>query len=507
MENISIRQETDEPISETFKITQNDKSYEVKIELIENNMSITLLEENFLLEAFENKFTLAQMVSKSEVFSNFNSFQDCFNYIKDALKTNNSFDLKIINDSKITLELRENPISFDLLRKEVDYKLKSKIINELYSKMLLYWKNLEKINENIIKENNEFKFYINKLKKEITKITEENKNIMNENNKLYKEIFNLNDNFKKEIENIKTNFKNKLNNEIRLISKRIDKKSDMKNIKIIEQDILDMQKELKNIINKNDKFNWDIKSIKKNIQYFTERNNSKNDANNDKKVRKKKENIEKNKNDKRYKCLNSKHENNDHYSLEKKINISKNIKNNIINYKDNTRPISRNNSISNTNNKNEIFKIKSFNNNEFQSLALRLNLKKRFSNLKNKNSSSNNIFNYLKNDNEDSDINNNPDTIKELKNSTLDNDSNNISDYKSKPNNIGNLNTRINFYCKNKKDKNYELDELDSYDNTFPLNFNENNLNGTPIGRISKLKHKLKNKEENKDITLNEKNK
>ena len=275
-------------ISESFEIKQGKKGeqkYKLNIELNNNsNILIRISEENNITEVYEielNSEEIRLIKNKNLPFSSCEKF---YEYIKNEIKVKN-LAINKIDINKLSIELKKDSISIDLIRKQINNDLIIKNLVEQISKLNINIKNLEKNYENIISENknlkqniantkkefieennniknnyivseNKMKQIIEALKQEIQKI-KENKDIKNDINVLKNNI----------IINLKKDFSSKyelLENSINLLHK--DKKSLEINNKYLKDDIIALKENIKDFTNLNQALNDDINTVKKDIK-------------------------------------------------------------------------------------------------------------------------------------------------------------------------------------------------------------------------------------------------
>jgi len=205
-------------ISESFEIKQGKKGeqkYKLNIELNNNsNILIRISEENNITEVYEielNSEEIRLIKNKSLPFSSCEKF---YEYIKNEIKVKN-LAINIIDVNKLSIELKKDSISIDLIRKQINNDLIIKNLVEQISRLNINIKNLEKNYENIISENKNLKQNIANTKKEFI---EENNNIKNNyivsENKMKQTIEAL----KQEIQKIKDN--KDIKNDINVLKKK-----------------------------------------------------------------------------------------------------------------------------------------------------------------------------------------------------------------------------------------------------------------------------------------------
>ena len=458
-----LKKETpDNPIIESFAIEQGDNNYILNIELYEDKIILNISEEYFLKETYENKFSLEKLKTENKAFSKFSSLRDLIECLKKCID-NKTLSINKKIDNKIIIELKENGSSLELIKKDITFNLKTaEIINKQYSRLMINMKNLEKKYDNIIKENSNMKREIKEIQEENKRLMEKNENLMNDNIKLNVDIINLNETFKKELKYLKEDILKKQNKIIKSEFKKFNENPEIIKIKKMEKDIIDMKKDIKNLFNKNDDLNCDIKTIEKNIQILNKNNNFKNFEANDKEmnikndkinlVYEKKRNIKENHILKRNKYSNRNCTKENNYLLNKQLNnviTNRNKIDSSNNSRNNTRTISRNKNI-NRSEKKVLNKFKVVDNsrnliNEFKVKYTDYNQK----NNKFKNNISKLIYNnnnILYNNFEEND-NINFKEIKNINNFTLKN-KNNI--FKDKLNN-SNVDKDFNRYNNNKE--------------------------------------------------------
>ena len=251
-----IEKETpDEPIKKSFEIKQGNEKYKLNIELSDDTIKFTIVEDDIFFEKFEKTYNLKEIKSLDKLFSNYLSCQEFFIYIKDSIKNKNII-IKEIKDNQISIRFKENSVSFDLIKKEVNCDLKDQNNSNQMTKLIT----------TIIKENKNIKQEINVIKEENKKLSEDNQNIIKENNKL---ILLLNESLKKAHKNFikELNELKKQNQKLTKEIEQIKENNEIKNIKVdeiiknIELCVKKLTEENKNL--KNEKNNCNNNSGKR----------------------------------------------------------------------------------------------------------------------------------------------------------------------------------------------------------------------------------------------------
>ena len=147
-----------ETISNSFEINQDGKNYELNIKIINQDIQLILLDENDLMKEYEIKITLNELRQIHKIFSMLASCQEFVDYMK-ALIENKKLSIKKTVENQVTIELmveylfKQNIIKIDLIKKKVNYEL---IAQDLYKKISVLTENYKNIKEEnkIIKEEN-----------------------------------------------------------------------------------------------------------------------------------------------------------------------------------------------------------------------------------------------------------------------------------------------------------------------------------------------------------------
>ena len=233
--------------SESFEIKQDEKIYKLKIEIINQDITLNLLDEKELMKEYEIKLTLEELKQIHKLFSLFGSSQEFIDFMK-AIIENKKILIKKNDENQITIELmveylfKKNIIKIDLIKKKINFEL---VALDLYKKIDIINKNYNNLEINFKKFTEENKFLKNdniNTKEEIKALKNENKNLREENNIMKEEIKKL----KEEIKNIK------------------------EENKMIKDDNNHVKNKIKNLENLNN-------SSKENLNYLNENNNLIND--------------------------------------------------------------------------------------------------------------------------------------------------------------------------------------------------------------------------------------
>ena len=247
-----------EKISESFEINQDENVYKLNIEIIDQNIILTLLNEKIMRE-YETTLTLDKLKQLHKIFLIFNSCQEFIDYMK-ALIENNKLSIKNISQSKICFEImaeylfKQNIIKIDLIKKEINFEL---IAQDLYKKISDLNKNVKILESNYLKvnqENIEIKEENKRLKEENNKIKDEIKLIKEEKKNKKEDVINLEGNELKKNYMVESE-KNKayilnLNLQLMQLKKELNNLKEENNRKFIN--VLEFLKKKDKIVNKKD---------------------------------------------------------------------------------------------------------------------------------------------------------------------------------------------------------------------------------------------------------------
>ena len=248
--------------SESFEIKQDENVYKLKIEIINQDITLNLLDEKDIMKEYEIKLTLEELKQIHKIFLLFSSSQEFIDFIK-AIIENKKILIKKNGENQMTIELmveylfKQNIIKIDLIKKKINFEL---IALDLYKKIDIINKNNNNLESNfkkLVEENNIIKNDNINTKGEIISLKNENKNLREENNIMKEEIKKL----KEEIKNIKE--ENKMikddNNHVK------NKIKNLENLNNSSKENLNYLNENNNLINDNIIFNsFDSTIIEKN---------------------------------------------------------------------------------------------------------------------------------------------------------------------------------------------------------------------------------------------------
>ena len=199
-----------ESYSEIFDIKQGQKIYKLKIEIINENISLILSKEKTIFEQYEINLNFYELKQIHTAFSMLASCQEFIEYIK-ALIKNNKLKIKKENENQISIEIiveylfKQNTIKIDLKSKSInmesivkDMHKQLSILNERLEKFDINYKELKKENislkdeNNILKEDNKnMNNEIVEIKKSLDIIKSEIIELRNENNSLKQKLTNI----------------------------------------------------------------------------------------------------------------------------------------------------------------------------------------------------------------------------------------------------------------------------------------------------------------------------
>ena len=171
-----------ESYSEIFALKQDQKIYELKIGIINQNISLILSEEKAVFEQYEINLNFYELKQIHTAFSMLNSCQEFLEYIK-ALIKNNKLTIKKEIENQISIEIiveylfKQNTIKIDLKPKSINLE---SIVKDMHN-------NLSKMNEKLEKLDVNYK----ELKKENIGLKNENNNLIEANKNMNNEIVNI----------------------------------------------------------------------------------------------------------------------------------------------------------------------------------------------------------------------------------------------------------------------------------------------------------------------------
>ena len=139
MSNESIsKMETPQSLSSySLDINQENDIYQLKLELNNQNIIMTLSENDELHTEYELKLNLEELKLIHKIFLMFSSCQEFLELIK-VLKEKNKIIIKKLNENEISIELtveylyQQNTIKFDLAKKIINFELIAKDIISNY---------------------------------------------------------------------------------------------------------------------------------------------------------------------------------------------------------------------------------------------------------------------------------------------------------------------------------------------------------------------------------------
>ena len=204
--------------TESLEIKQDKNVYKLNIEIINQDITLTVLDEKEIMKEYETKFTLDKLKQINKIFLVLTSCQEFVDYIKSLIE-NNKLSIKNLSENQICLEimaeyfLKQNTIKIDLIKKQVNFEL---IAQDLYKKILVLNENFKALeinyqniinenkkikseNEHLKEENKRIKEEFESVKQDIKILKEENDSVKEENKRIKEE----NNNIKQDIKTIK----------------------------------------------------------------------------------------------------------------------------------------------------------------------------------------------------------------------------------------------------------------------------------------------------------------
>ena len=217
-----------ETISNSFEINQDGKNYKLNIKIINQDIQLILLDENDLMKEYEIKITLNELKQIHKIFSMFASCQEFVDYMK-ALIENKKLSIKKTVENQVTIELmveylfKQNIIKIDLIKKKVNFEL---IAQDLYRKISVLtenYKNIKEENKIIKEENGNLRNRLNNLENLIKSLQDEISELKGNNKNDIKLFFDSIDSTifktKEEINMVFSAIKGRMNKEIKDIKK------------------------------------------------------------------------------------------------------------------------------------------------------------------------------------------------------------------------------------------------------------------------------------------------
>ena len=271
MENANLLdgETTEELISETLNIKRGDIGYKLNIELNKENIKFQISEENLLNQLYEKILDLEGIKALHYKFSKFNSCQEFLNYIKDQIKYN-FLEINKKTNNIISILLKQENIEINLFKIKASPEL---VIRNLYEEIFGLKgnvKNLEIKSQYLIKEKNIMNKTIGSLIKDnknilndIEKLKEENKMIKEENRKIKEKYKNL-ETFNQNYQNLDEIIENIIDEKIKNINENVKNIiEENKGLKKVNEKISKKLNELEELINKiKNNYNKNIDNIK-----------------------------------------------------------------------------------------------------------------------------------------------------------------------------------------------------------------------------------------------------
>ena len=210
-----------ETISQSFEIKQDNNTYKLNINVINQDIILNILDEKSLMREYEIKISLNELKQIHKIFLVFSLCQEFIDYIK-ALIDNQKISVKKENEKQMTIELmveylyKQNIIKIDLFQKAINFELISLDLYKKFSTLNENFKNLENNYKKIVEENKIIKEECENIKKENKIIKEECENTKKENKNLKEENISIKDrisNLEKLINSLQKNIDNNINKE------------------------------------------------------------------------------------------------------------------------------------------------------------------------------------------------------------------------------------------------------------------------------------------------------
>ena len=226
---LPIIQTPKEEIQETFEIKQKEMNYKLNINIINQEIILSILDEKDLMKEYEIKLTFDELKIMHKIFLTISSSKDFIDFIKASLE-NKKILIKKNKENQMIIELiveylfKQNIIKFELNQKKMNLELS---IQDLYQKFTYLEMNYKKVIEENKNIKNKFKILedenknlINRINNLELKINSPNKNLISikKNNipfSIDSEIIEKND----ELDMLYSAIKERMNKEIKEIKK------------------------------------------------------------------------------------------------------------------------------------------------------------------------------------------------------------------------------------------------------------------------------------------------
>ena len=198
---LPIIQTPKEEIQETFEIKQKEMNYKLNINIINQEIILSILDEKDLMKEYEIKLTFDELKIKHKIFLTISSSKDFIDFIKASLE-NKKISIKKNKENQMTIELiaeylyKQNIITFELNQKKMNFELSIQDLYQKFTYLEMNYKNVIEENKNIKEENNILNQDVKNIKEEIRNLKENNKILKQENQKLNNENFKLNEKIK-----------------------------------------------------------------------------------------------------------------------------------------------------------------------------------------------------------------------------------------------------------------------------------------------------------------------
>ena len=131
-----------ETISQSFEIKQDNNTYKLNINVINQDIILNILDGKSLMREYEIKISLNELKQIHKIFFALSSCQEFIDYIK-ALIDNKKISIKKENEKQMIIELmveylyKQNIIKIDLFQKAINFEL---IFLDLYKKFSILFK-------------------------------------------------------------------------------------------------------------------------------------------------------------------------------------------------------------------------------------------------------------------------------------------------------------------------------------------------------------------------------
>ena len=162
-----------EKFSESIEIKEEEIIHKLNIEVINENITLTIKYKSDLMKEYEISLTLDEITKKHKIFSVLESLKEFVEIIKNSIN-NQNLSIKILDDKKLILELKclyiykLETIQFELIKKQINFELIAETLFKKISDLTENYKNLEINYNNLIEENKSIQKENEQIKERLT---------------------------------------------------------------------------------------------------------------------------------------------------------------------------------------------------------------------------------------------------------------------------------------------------------------------------------------------------